>query len=92
MWSLLSFLLMTAFIFMVSRNKNTPNSYDCILYNGVKEVENVEEQNVVKQTNPNGKTDSSVEKTSLGEYGDDGFSTDDVLSDSTNLIDEILGG
>lgn len=85
MWSFVLFILLTALIYVISNNKNTPISYDEILYNGVSTLDSTEKSKDEAEEMDND-VHHSVESSS------DDFTQDDVKNDVDSLLSDILGG
>ena len=85
MWSFVLFILLTALIYVISNNKNTPISYDEILYNGVSTLDSNEKSKDEAEEMDND-VHHSVESSS------DDFTQDDVKNDIDSLLSDILGG
>lgn len=85
MWSFVLFILLTALIYVISNNKNTPISYDEILYNGVSTLDSNEKSKDEAEEMDND-VHHSVESSS------DDFTQDDVKNDVDSLLSDILGG
>lgn len=85
MWSFILFILLTTLVYVISNNKNTPNSYDEILYNGVSNLDSNEKSKDEAEEMDND-VHHSVESSS------DNFTQDDIKNDADGLLNDILGG